>query len=265
MLENGAREFAPRLVCPNRTYSSAGRVSMSTHRDARGGAASARRFLGELVAVGASIAHKWSLTTISSPLHPLFQIQLWKSWHPNWTLSAAEMFLWQLAFCTVCERTWPPCFSLFLNPPNVILAVPITPYRSPVLPWILLSTWPQWYLWRGPFTSSHAAYSMSFLCVFKCLVLRVHSWSHSETAPINITGYKRYRLVSLQSLGWAHSLIFFSSTALWCFRCLPFLGGFPSKSSFVVHRHCLSAASAPLPAAQSLKWARHSKLTIKIS
>lgn len=96
MLENGAREFAPQLVCPDQTYSSAGRVSMSTRRDARGGAASARCFLGELVAVGASIAHKWSLTTVSSPLHPLFQIQLWKSWRPNRTLPAAEMFLWWL-------------------------------------------------------------------------------------------------------------------------------------------------------------------------
>lgn len=105
MLENGAREFAPQLVCPDLTYSSAGWVSTSTCRDARGAAPSAQCFLGELAAVGASIAHKWSLTTVSSLLHPLFQIQLWKSWCPNRTLPTAEMFLWWLAFCTVCERT----------------------------------------------------------------------------------------------------------------------------------------------------------------
>lgn len=126
-----------------------------------GSRASAQCLSWELVAVGASIAHKWSLTAVSSPSHlPNEAVEILVPQPKPTPLQKCFSGGWLSAQCA-----WPPCFSLFLNPPNVILAVPITLYQSPVLPWILLSTWPQQYLWRGPFTSSRAVYSyFIFVC-----------------------------------------------------------------------------------------------------
>lgn len=84
MLENGVREVAPppQLVCPNQTYSSAHQVSMSTHRDASGGAEH----------LPSAFPESWwlwepaSLTngpSPPSPPHRIFQMKLWKSWCPN--------------------------------------------------------------------------------------------------------------------------------------------------------------------------------------
>lgn len=55
--------------------------------------------------------------------------------------------------------------GLLLKPSKVILAVPITPYQSLVLPWILLSIWSQQWLWQGTFRSSCAICNyFTFLC-----------------------------------------------------------------------------------------------------
>lgn len=121
--------------------------------------------------------------------YPFFQVKPWKPWSPKLNLPPAEMPLWWLTFGTVRERTWPPCFGLFLNLSTVVLAAPITWYQSLVLLWILLTIWPLQCFWQGLFASSCAMYSYLILLPFKCLMLQVHSWFHLEIVTVSIIGY----------------------------------------------------------------------------
>lgn len=133
----------------------------------------------------ASLLMKWSLVTISPPLDAsTLSSKAAETLEPQ--IKPPHCRNVSVSFGVLCERTWPLCFSLFLNLSHVILAVPITRYQSSVLLWILLSLWPQQCLWEGPFASSCAIYSYFTFYLFKGLALQVHSWSLLEIATVNI-------------------------------------------------------------------------------
>lgn len=126
---------------------------------------------------------KWFLVIISPPLNAsVFSSKALEALEPQMKPSPLQKCL-SVAFGLLRERTWPPCFSLFLNLSHIILAVPITRYQSPVQLWILLSIWPQQCLWQAHVPS----YSYIPFYLLKCLALQVYSCSHVEIVTGNIT------------------------------------------------------------------------------